>query len=239
MSPIAPVFDEFEAEDGRPLPEVESVMYKDKSGLIGWINGERVLIGNMILMNRYHISVPEDRRLRAYESKGRQITYIAVSGQLVAALALRYRAPKADVLRMQRAENSGLSFVISSPDPNVNAQMICEDYGLFYRSVKIMPPGYANEIDEMTSRVEETSRAYLATRGRQTSLARAIGGCIGLKSNISLGIAIGAFGMILGVLLCATLVLYASVARLSIVELMIYILFWTAATLIAGLIRRP
>ena len=239
MSPIAPVFDEFEAEDGRPLPEVESVMYEDKSGLIGWINGERVLIGNMILMNRYHISVPEDRRLRAYESKGRQITYIAVSGQLVAALALRYRAPKADVLRMQRAENSGLSFVISSPDPNVTAQMICEDYGLFYRSVKIMPPGYANEIDEMTSRVEETSRAYLATRGRQTSLARAIGGCIGLKSNISLGIAIGAFGMILGVLLCATLVLYASVARLSIVELMIYILFWTAATLIAGLIRRP
>ena len=63
--------------------------------------------------------------------------------------------------------------------------------------------------------------------------------CIGLKSNITLGIVIEIFGMILGILLCATLALYASVARLSIVELMIYIGFWVGATIIAELIKRP
>ena len=87
--------------------------------------------------------------------------------------------------------------------------------------------------------MEVTSRAYLATRGRVASLARAVGGCIGLKSNITLGIVIEMFGLVLGVLLCATLALYSSVGRLSVVELMIYILFWAAATLIAELIRRP
>ena len=64
-------------------------------------------------------------------------------------------------------------------------------------------------------------------------------GCIGVKTNINLGIAIEIFGTILGLILCATLALYASVARLSVVELIIYIGFWTAATVIAELIRRP
>lgn len=239
MSPIAPVFDELEADYGHDLPMVESVMYEDKSGLVGWIGGERVLIGNMALMNRYHISIPEEQPLKPSRSGYRDVAYVACSGRAIAKLVLSYIAPKSAKAQLQSAERSGLAFVVSSPDPNVTAEMIAEEYQLFYRSVKVMAPGYASEIDEVTSKVEETSRAYLATRGRQSALARAVGGCIGLKSNITLGIAIGMFGLVLGLLLCATLILYASVARLSIVELMIYILFWTAATLISGLIRKP
>lgn len=239
MSPIAPVFDELEEEYGRQLPAVESVLFEDKSGLVGWIGGERVLIGNMALMNRYHITIPESAPVKPSRRGVRETAYIACAGQAVAMLVLSYSAPKAAKAQLQRAEHSGLAFIVSSPDPNVSAEMIAEEYELFYRSVKVMAPGYANEIDEVTSRVEETSRAYLSTRGRQSSLARAVGGCIGLKSNITLGIVIGMFGLVLGLLLCATLVLYASVGRLSVLELMIYILFWTVATLIAGLIRKP
>ena len=239
MSPIAPVFDELVADHGNILPSVESVMYEEKRGLVGWIGGERVLIGNEDLMSRYHIIIPDERPADKARARKCEVTYIACAGQAVAMLALSYSASKSAKAQLQRAEDCGLAFIVSSPDPNVTAEMIADGYELFYRSVKVVSPGYANEIDEMTSKVEETSRAYLATRGRQSSLARAIGGCIGLKSNISLGIAISVFGLVLGILLCATLVLYASVARLTIVELMIYILFWTVATIVAGLIRRP
>ena len=122
---------------------------------------------------------------------------------------------------------------------NVTAELIADRYEVFFRSVKVTAPGYSNVIDEATTKVEEASRAYVATRGRIGSLARAIGGCIGIKSNINLGIVVGIFGMVLGILLSATLALYASVARLSIVELMIYIGFWVVATIIAELIKRP
>ena len=238
MSPIASVFDELAAENDRALPEVESVMLEEKSGLVGWIGGERVLIGNMTLMNRYHITIPDSRHEKLAVSKGRKVTYIACSGQAVAMLALSYSAPKIQKDQLRKAEDAGLAFLVSSPDPNVTAELIAEEYGLFYRSVRVMPTGYAMEIDEATSKVEETSRAYLATRGRQSAMARAIGGCIGLRSNIITGIAVCMFGLILGVLLCATLALYASVARLSLVELMIYILFWASSSVVASLIRR-
>ena len=237
-SPIAPVFDELVADKDRAVPAVESVMLEEKSGLVGWIGGERVLIGNMALMERYNIMIPDNKHEKLALSKGRQVTYIACSGQAVAMLVLSYKAPKQQKEQLQRAEDSGLAFVVSSPDPNVTAELVADEYGLFYRSVRVMPTGYAMEIDEVTSKVEETSRAYLATRGRQTSLARAVGGCIGLRANITTGIAVGIFGLMLGVLLCATLVLYASVARLSAVELMIYIVFWTVASLASSLLRR-
>ncbi len=238
-SPIAPAFDELVMENNNVLPAVESVMYEDKSGLVGWINGERVLIGNLKLMNRYHITVPTEVPFSRRKNPDAVITYIAISGQAVAIMAVSYNADKVTKEQIQNAERSGLALIVSTCDPNVTAELIAERYGVFFRSVKVTVPGYSNVIDDATGKVEETSRSYLATRGRIGSLTRAIGGCIGLKSNISLGIVIEIFGMILGILLCATLALYASVARLSIVELMIYIGFWVGATIIAELIKRP
>jgi hypothetical protein len=234
-SPIAPVFDELIAEKDGYIPSVESVMYEDKSGLVGWINGERVLVGNLALMNRYHITVPIDAVPKRYK----ETAYIAVSGQAVAILCLSYIAPPVIKEQIRAAERNGLAMIVSTTDSNVTAELIADRYELFHRSVKVTTPGYSDVIDESINKVEETSRAYLATRGRIGSLARAIGGCIGVKSNINLGIAISVFGMILGILLCATLALYASVARLSVIELIVYIGFWVVASIIAELIKRP
>lgn len=238
-SPIAPVFDELVIENNNVLPAVESVMFEDKSGVVGWINGERILIGNMKLMNRYHITIPTDQGFSKRNSKGYEYTYVAISGQATAVLVLSYRAAKNIKEQIQRAERSGLAMVVSTTDANITAELIADRYEIFFRSVKVTAPGYSNVIDEAATKVEETSRAYVATRGRIGSLMRAVGGCIGIKSNISMGIIIEIFGMILGILLCATLALNASVARLSIVELMIYIGFWVVATVVAELIRRP
>ena len=238
-SPLAHAFDELIMENNNVLPAVESVMFEDKSGLVGWINGERVLIGNMKLMNRYHISIPVDTINSKRRNKALETTYVAVAGQAVAVLGLSYEASKITKDQIQRAERSGLALIVSTTDVNVTAELIADRYEVFFRSVKVTAPGYSNVIDEATTKVEEASRAYVATRGRIGSLARAIGGCIGIKSNINLGIVVGIFGMVLGILLSATLALYASVARLSIVELMIYIGFWVVATIIAELIKRP
>lgn len=239
QSPIAPAFDELVMENNNVLPAVESVMFEDKSGLVGWINGERILIGNMKLMNRYHITIPTDRIASKRKNKSLETSYVAIAGQAVAVLGLSYEANKITKEQIQKAERSGLALIVSTTDVNVTAELVADRYEVFFRSVKVTPPGYSNVIDEATGKVEEASRAYVATRGRIGSLARAIGGCIGIKSNISLGIVIELFGMILGILLSATLALYASVSRLSIVEVMIYIGFWVAATIIAELIRRP
>ena len=236
-SPLAPVFDDLVEEYAGLLPKVESVMYEDKSGLVGWVGGERILIGNTKLMDRYHISVPEKaQKLSAGDAIP---TYFAVAGQLVCVAMVTYKANPQLTLALDKAQKNGMSIIVSTTDANITADLIAKEYRMFYRCVKIVPTGYAAEIDKATEKKEDTSRAYLATRGKVSSMVRAIAGCIGLRSNMTMGIVVSMFGIFLGVLLCATMVLYATVARLSIVEMILYILFWLAATFIAELVRRP
>ena len=46
------------------------------------------------------------------------------------------------------------------------------------------------------------------------------------------------FGLILGVLLCATMVLYNSASILGVIEIMLYMLFWGIATVAVQFIKR-
>lgn len=239
QSPLRFVFDDLVKESVNTLPNVESVMYEDKSGLVGWVDGERVLIGNKSLMERYHITVEHTSLEAKCKNEKKQLTYIALSGQLMALVVTSYSADAKISAYLRRAEQSGLCLLVCSSDNNVTAQKITSDYNLFYRNVKVLSTGYANECVESISKVEQSSRAYLATRGKFTSMLRAISGCIKLKSNITMGVIIEVFGLILGVLLCATMVLYSGVSALSVVELMLYILFWGFSTIVAQLIQRP
>lgn len=60
------------------MPEVESVLYEDELGLVGWVNGERILVGNRELMTKYSVETPSIEYEDKYIQSGKQVTYVAV-----------------------------------------------------------------------------------------------------------------------------------------------------------------
>jgi cation transport ATPase len=238
-SPLAPIFDTAIQESRTVLPDVESVMYEDRLGLVGWVNGERVLVGNRDLMNKYGINVPEIDFEETYRRQHKQTTFIANSGQLTAMLVTTYR-PNVEIAKeLQRAEYNGISLLISTTDCNITSEQIAEDFGVFYRSVKVLPTGLGNVCKEVTSVYTEKSRGYLATMGKFTQLARALSGSVQMKSNISLAVIIQLIGVILGVLIMSTITLYTGTSILGTVEMLLYTIFWGLATMIAPQVKRP
>ncbi len=238
-NPIANAFDSVVAETKETLPEVESVLYEDEIGLVGWINSERILVGSRRLLEKYNVETPSNEYEDKYTSKGRQITYLAKAGRLVAMFVTNYNADSELKLELQRAEANGISILIRTTDFNVTNDLVAQKYNLFYRSIKVLPTGLGNVLKEAESTVEETSRSYLITSGRLASMARAISGCVKIKHNISLAIIIQLISIILGVLVCATLSLYAGVGVIGSLELLIYTLFWGAAAIIAPALQKP
>ena len=238
-SPLASVFNKAIQESRTVLPDVESVMYEDQLGLVGWVNGERVLVGNRDLMNKYSIKVPDDDFEEKYGRQHKQVTFLAHSGVLTAMLITTYR-PNVEIAReLQRAEYNGISLLISTGDCNITSEQISEDFGVFYRSVKVLPTGLGNVCKEITSINEERSRAYLATRGKFTQLARALSGCVQMKSNINISVIIQLIGVVLGILIMATITLYSGTGLLGTVEMLLYSVFWGVAAMIAPNFRRP
>ena len=88
---------------------------------------------------------------------------------------------------------------------------------------------YADVLKEAQGVTEETSRSYLITHGKASSLARAVSGSVRIKGNISIAIIIQLAAIIIGILIAATLSLYAGVEVMGTLEVLIYSLFWAAA----------
>ena len=239
-SPMAAVFNRtmISGEHGIKLPEVESVLYEDGMGLVGRVDGERILVGKRTLMHKSNIETPSEDYEEKYLIEGRQITYLAQAGELISMFVTTY-TPDPDIAdALRRGEQSELCYLIHTTDCNITADLVCEDFGLFYRTVKILPTGLGNVCKEAQSQVEEKSRAYLGTRGKLASMIRGVAGCVSIKSNISLAIVIQLIAMILGLLLVSALVLYATTAVLGTMQILIYALFWAVAALISPLIWR-
>ena len=239
QNPIANAFDSVVAETEETLPEVESVLYEDEIGLVGWIKSERILVGSRTLMEKYSVEVPNMEYEEKYTSQGRQITYLSRAGRLVAMFVTRYTPDAQLKAEMQRAETNGISFLIRTTDYNVTNDLVAKLYDLFYRSIKVLPTGLGNVLREAEDTVEETSRSYLITNGKAASLARAVTGCVKIKHNISLSIIIQLIAVIFGLLVASTLSLYAGVQVMGSLEVLIYALFWGAAAVFAPAVQKP
>lgn len=239
QNPIANAFDSVVAETKEKLPDVESVLYEDEMGLVGWINSERILVGSRQLMEKYSVETPNPEYEDKYTSKGRQITYLARAGRLVAMFVTRYHADKELMAEMQRAEANGISFLIRTTDYNINNDLIASLYNLFYRSIKVLPTGLGNVLKEAQGIQEESSRSYLITHGKASSLSRAVSGSVRIKHNISLAIVIQLIAIILGMLVASTLALYAGVGVMGTLEVLMYAMFWGVAAIIAPSLQKP
>lgn len=238
QNPIAKVFEKVVDETDGDLPEVESVLYEDELGLVGWVNGERILVGNRELMTKYSVETPSIEYEDKYIQSDKQVTYVARAGRLIAMFVTHYIADSILMPELHRAEANGISILVHSTDCNITNDLICSLYNVFYRTVKVLPTGLGTVLKECKSTFEETSRAYLITNGKTSAFLKAVSGSVHIKRNISLSIVIQLISVVLGVLLTATLALYAGVGVLGTLEVLIYSLFWGVATLVAPLIHK-
>lgn len=238
-SPIAKVFESVVAETNGKLPDVESVLYEDEMGLVGWIKSERILVGSRQLLEKYNVDVPRVEYEEKYTNGGKQVTYLSRAGRLVAMFVTRYKADPELKAELHRAEINGISWLIRTTDCNITNDLIASLFDVFYRSIKVLPTGLGNVLKEAESTEEESSRSYLITGGKVASLGRAVSGCVKIKHNISLAIIIQLIAVILGILIAAPLALYAGVGVMGSLEVLMYALFWAVAAVIAPAIQRP
>lgn len=238
-TPMTYMFEDVISENGEQLPEVESVKYEDGNGLVSWVGGERLLLGNRELMKKYSINLPSvDFEEGSVESRSNCITYLANAGQLVAMLVTDYQADKRLAAELKRLEKNGVTILIRTADPNVSQLKVARDFGVFIRSIKILPTTLGNICKDEMSKREDSSRAFISTEGKLHSLARAISGCIKIKNNIMIALVIQVIAVALGVLIAAVVSVFSGLNGLHGLDLLFYVVFWAAASIIAPLLQK-
>ena len=238
-APMSSMFDNIIKSKRDTLPHVESVIYEDGLGLVGWVAGQRILLGNRRLLEAHGIKVPSVEYEKKYTDKSKQAVYLSLGGELVAMFIVTYKGSSSIAEELRSLEQNGVTILVRTIDSNITQDRIAEDFGVFYRSVKILPTGLGNITKEMTDTPDEETRAYIATKGSIQSFARAISGCIRIKSNVTLSIFLQMAGIILGFVLVGVITFISGIARLNILELLIMYVFCIIVGIVAPTIRKP
>lgn len=237
--PISSTFDDIIKGKKDILPKVDSVNFEDDKGLVGWVRTRRTLIGNRNLMLSHGITPPSLDYEEKYKKGGRQITYLASAGDLVAMFITSYTPSPSMVYELEELEDHGVSFLIETQDSNITEKFIAAQFGVYIKSVKILPQKLCGEFEETTAAPEKRVRGYLATRMKTNALSKLITACIRMKGSMTISVILQAVSVLLGFLLVAFLVFYAGLSQLGALELLIYQAFWILAILIVPALRKP
>ena len=236
--PLSGVFDQVISENEDALPQVENFTYEDGSGIVGRVDGKTIYIGDRSLLINHRIQVPAREEEAQYASGNQQVVYIAVDAAVSAMLVLTYAADRRRKNELQRLEDSGISVIIRTTDPNVTSQMVSRLFGIDAASVGVLDNRLGEEYRKLVQNEIPRADALVATKGRMESMMNVISACVEERRTVNLVVAIQNAAMVLCFVLVAFLACFGAMGQLSSLVLFLFQLFWLLVTILLPKLRR-
>ena len=157
-SPLAPIFKRItDTNISYKLPDADSMKYEKGLGISGWVDEGILFIGNRKIMEAHGIAVPPiETDYRILES-GFFPVYIAYGGKACALLSVQYSVDPEISALLHRATRMGLTVLFRNCDANLTDEMLCDYFGLYEDSVRIMSPAGVNMCRMQTAKTEHCS----------------------------------------------------------------------------------
>lgn len=237
--PLSDLFDQIIKSHRDMLPKIDNLSYEDERGVVGWVSGRRILVGNRELMREHSVEPPSRDYEKKYLLGGKQVVYLASGGELVAMFILSYNSDKRRALELQRMENNGISLIVRTCDPNVTPEFLAQCFRLDVQSIRVLPERLGNVYQKLVEEPVERANALFATKGRPTTMMRMLTACVRQKGNVSIAVVLQNVCVVLGFVLVAFLACYSGLQQLSTTSLLLYELFWLIVILVIPRLRKP
>lgn len=235
--PLSGVFDQVISENEDALPEVEEFSC-ETGGIVARVDGKAIHIGTRNLLMDQGIEVPAKEEESQYASGSQNVIYLAVENTVAAMLVLSYSADRRRRNELQRLENSGISVLVHTTDPNVTVQMISRMFGIDSNSVTVLEGELGNMAGKLTGMNIPRADAVVATKGRVESMMNVVSECVNEKRTVSVVVAIQNAAVILGFVLVAFMASFGGMRQLTSFILFAFELFWFLVILVIPKLRR-
>lgn len=236
--PLSGVFDQVISENEDALPQVEDFTYEDGGGIVGQVDGKTVYIGSRALLINHHIEVPAREEESQFTAGNKSVIYIAVGGSIAALLVLTYTADRRRKNELQRLEDSGVSILVRTTDPNVTGALVSRLFGIDAASVSVLEGQTAATAQQLLEGTVARADALAATKGRVESMMSVISACVAQKRTISLVVAVQNAAVVLGFVLVAFLACFGGMSQLTSLVLFLFQAFWVLVVLLLPKLRK-
>ncbi len=197
------------------LNPVESYLFEDSMGLCGWINNKRVLLGNRELMQNHSIEgLPSIAKEKEYTDEHRIAVYLSISGQLSAMFIIELTPSYQICEALKELEKAHISVMVRSVDSMISVSKLADLFDVSPSMFRLIPFRHHADFEKTTEYIAKR-RATLSCSGKFASFAQLILGSNRLRGTISVGLALQAAEILLGILITLTLVLLSSMGELT------------------------
>jgi cation transport ATPase len=194
--PLAGLFRRVIEDKTEILQPVENLVFEQDMGFSGWVGGRRVLVGNRKLLDNHGVDTPSGDYERKYKAGGRELVYLSVAGELSAMFIISYVTDPAVKEALQQLQQSGVSMLIRSCDPNVTEESLCSGFELDDYYVDLLTAAAGRLYDNLRHGDQDRVSAGAAVNGTVEGLAFLLTGCRRLRRR-------GVAAMIAQFVLCA------------------------------------
>lgn len=169
--PLTAVFDQVVSKRDL-LPVVHSFNYEERMGVSGWINGQKVIMGNRNMMKLHNMTLPDISEEEKYTYDGRKVIYLAIANQLAAMMVVSYAPNKKLAPFIRRLGTDGVTVLLRNYDSNITTDMINEVFGARFNNIRLISNTSGRIYKKYRNRVRETSKAGILHDGKAFSLFR-------------------------------------------------------------------
>lgn len=231
------VFLEVVAGKREMLYQVENLTCETGRGFVGWIEGNRVIVGNREIMKQHDIEIPSMDYERKYTKDDRLPIYLAVSGKLFGMFLVSYLPSEEVQDTLEDLRHNGISLLVRSTDFSISRELIARCYDVPLSDVKVLSE---SELSALSP-----SLAYLpASEGVMTHIGTFASFIGGLQAALAAFTAertaaiVEAASVVLGIVLTLLLTFTAGLGRLSVFAVLLYQLAWLILTVAIPLLKK-
>ncbi len=236
-SPLASIFKSMINSNDSVLKPVENVVYEDEMGLSAWVEGKRVLIGNAQLMRNHGVATPSRDYEQRVAGEGKEILYLANSGDLIALFALSYTPNHRVSAQMQELAAANMALIVHTTDPIITPAWLATMFHYPEKLIRIIPSALHADYDRMTA-PRGRAQASILYSGTIMSMLRALGMIGRIKASVTVGVACQLMEILVGYAVITFFAFFVGMSYLAFYFILIYQLIWTLAVVLVGSLRR-
>lgn len=220
-SPLVDLFETLlQSQLGSHYPVADHRFY-DIGGIGAEIFDDIVLVGSLAFMRSMGVHMPEGARVR-------QAVYVSINGELAGVFALRYKANHSTKTGLRSVlANRNFSVVLATRDFLITPELISAKYELSAAPLRF--PDYRERLRlSANDRNDKNRQGALIAKDSFGAFATAVAAGRKLRISALFSAFLSVFSGIVGLALCAALLLLDAQAVISPLNMLLFQLIWAA-----------
>jgi len=238
-SPLESIFNQIAGTNSSyTIPDSDTVKYEKNLGISGWVNNELLFIGNRSFMQAHGIQIPSLEVDKKILRKGYFPVYVATTDTACALIVIQYEAKPTVAKELRKITDLGVTLLVENCDPNITEEMLCDYFGLYEDSVKIMSNAGVHMLKNVTPDTNECS-APAAYSGSHLNVIRLVNCASMIKRSNSILTIMYVLFAVIGIMYFVYAAFSGLLSMPQQTTVLLYALGTTLLSIIGFLIRKP